>query len=940
MENTNPGTLVIGHINVQSLEPHFTDISSILTKKKIHILAMSETWLKTKHSSSCLRVDHYQLVRHDRSGKGGGGVALYIHDSIGYRVVDQSPRSDVYCLRPEYLFVLCNVGSLKILVGVVYNPPKCGYWNEVEESLLCANSSQDYTLLLGDLNIDWTVRSTPCTILRESLESCSLTPLPFDHTHHTSTSQSTIDYICCSDISKVASYTQMHHPEISGHDLLLATLSVAVPRFQRRAITCRSLKHFDKDCFLRDLAAVDWALVHEFVHVDDMVHFFTANLVRTYDKHAPYVTFVPRGCSRPWDTQELRNLRNERNKAWARYKRTRKKWDRERYKHLRNLVKTATRNAISSHYRKRIASCKGANEMWKCVRELGLNGGGQEPFQLPVSVDELNEFYVRGGGPDTQVSLNQSVRISPDDRFYFSHVEPCDVIDAIKRMRSNARGTDDISNSLLRMSLPIILPTLLHILDQSLQAGIFPSQWKEAIVVPLPKCSNPRDKKDFRPISILPAPSKILEAVALKQINQFIDRFNLLDDYQSAYRSHHSTHTALLNITDDIRAGIDRGEVTLLAAIDFSKAFDCINVDLLIDKLIAYGFSDTACDWVRSFLSARPQAVRSPAGVLSTFLSRNKGVPQGTKSGPNFFSIYINDASSVLVHSKHGIYADDFTIYISGPPSDIPLLVERMNSDISRLVTWALANDLRINSAKTQAMFFGSRRFISQLRASPAPQLCVEDHRLEYSDTVKILGVTLDSTLSFRTQCTITAKKCNSTMARLRKKQDYLPSATKMHLVKALVFPHLDYCAGLFLDLSSELSTKLSRCMNAALRFATGLRKSDHISPAYANNNLLTYRSRRDYLCICLLASVLTSGQPAYLSSAFNFTNKSGTKRCSTLDLGLPHARTECYRNSYRIYVARLWNGIPVKLREDYPRSCFNSKVRDYFLNVSKTQRD
>ena len=224
----------------------------------------------------------------------------------------------------------------------------------------------------------------------------------------------------------------------------------------------------------------------------------------------------------------------------------------------------------------------------------------------------------------------------------------------------------------------------------------------------------------------------------------------------------------------------------------------------------------------------------------------------------------------------------------------------------------------------------------SQLRSKPAPQLCVAGHLLEYSDSIKILGVTLDSTLSFRTQCTITAKKCNSTLAVLRKQKDYFPSATKLHLVKALVFPHLDYCAGLFLDLSAELTTKLVRCMNAGLRFAAGLRKSDHISPTYVSNSILTYPSRRDYLCISLLASVLTSGEPVYLSRAFNFTNKKGLKRCSLLDLEIPRARTQCFQNSFPVYVARLWNSLPTELRQDYPRSCFKNKVREYFLNISK----
>ena len=137
--------------------------------------------------------------------------------------------------------------------------------------------------------------------------------------------------------------------------------------------------------------------------------------------------------------------------------------------------------------------------------------------------------------------LRPTARISPDNRFYFKHIQVDDVLEAVHSTRSNARGPDDIPISLLKECLPIILPILLNIFDCSLQSGVYPSSWKMATVRPLAKRHPPVDKDHLRPISILCAVSKVLEKVAFKQIDSFeFDSNELLDPLQSGFRKRHS----------------------------------------------------------------------------------------------------------------------------------------------------------------------------------------------------------------------------------------------------------------------------------------------------------------------------------------------------------------------------------------------------------------
>ena len=185
----------------------------------------------------------------------------------------------------------------------------------------------------------------------------------------------------------------------------------------------------------------------------------------------------------------------------------------------------------------------------------------------------------------------------------------------------------------------------------------------------------------------------------------------------------------------------------------------------------------------------------------------------------------------VLKHCKDYLYADDRYIYLRGSFNDLPDIIDKINEDLENISRWARQNGLIINASKMQAMWLGSRGYMSQLRQlnRNLPKIYMNGVT-EPSETFKVLGVMLDSTLSWRPQCNITAKKSFGALARLRKCGPYLPDCTKLTLVKTLVFPYFDYCAGIFLDLSDELSRKLSRCKNAALRFGPASRYLAHYS--------------------------------------------------------------------------------------------------------------
>lgn len=167
-------------------------------------------------------------------------------------------------------------------------------------------------------------------------------------------------------------------------------------------------------------------------------------------------------------------------------------------------------------------------------------------------------------------------------------------------LKSNASGTDHINIDMIMLTMPDSLTAITAIVNKSIQTAIFPSHWKVALITPIPKVNNPMTVKELRPVSILPCLSKVLERVIYIQMNKYLEHNNILPDAQSGFRKCRSTTTALLDVVDNVLVAQDSGMGTALTLLDFSRAFDTINIPLLLSKLSFYGFDHSAVAWFNS----------------------------------------------------------------------------------------------------------------------------------------------------------------------------------------------------------------------------------------------------------------------------------------------------------------------------------------------------
>ena len=289
--------------------------------------------------------------------------------------------------------------------------------------------------------------------------------------------------------------------------------------------------------------------------------------------------------------------------------------------------------------------------------------------------------------------------------FSFETVTIENISKQIKGLKpKSSTGHDGLSTILLKYISNDIIETLSLIINQSLCTGIFPHSLKIAKITPIYKKESPHITDNYRPISLLPAISKVFEKVVYVQVYEYFVKNNLLYKSQYGFRKFHSTELAAVELTNRITSQLDEGKLPLAIYLDLSKAFDTIDHDILIYKLSYYGVQGNSLNWFKSYLSNRTQYVEYN-GVSSNFANVDTGVPQGSILGPLLFIIYMNDIAKVTDKFYSVLYADDTSLEeplctFNTDLADNTALSASINEELKLITTWLALNKLSLNAKK------------------------------------------------------------------------------------------------------------------------------------------------------------------------------------------------------------------------------------------------
>ena len=352
--------------------------------------------------------------------------------------------------------------------------------------------------------------------------------------------------------------------------------------------------------------------------------------------------------------------------------------------------------------------------------------------------------------------------------------------------------------------------------------------------------------------------------------------------------------------------------------IDFTKAFDTISHTCLIRKLHSVGISDISLNWYKDFLSQRQQRVVIN-GVASDWLSVTRGVPQGSLLGPLLFSIYVNDMPSVVRSAVLNMYADDTTVYTTGKcPTHV---AQCLTNELEHLSTWCQANHLRINPAKTAAMFLCRRG----LQRCGSAKIYLEGHPLENKSVTDYLGVTIDSQLTFRQHVARVTSKAYGALKTLCHVKASLPTVTRILLYRTLVLPHLEYCSAIWDPHTAELTSKVERVQNRAMRYILDRPPRTSSDSLRQQLKWQTLEERRKFHRAKLTYRILKELAPTYLHGKFHKNSEIGRAGGRNADnIYVIRPNTNWVKNSFHYRATLTWNSLDPSIKRATSLSLFS----------------
>uniref|UniRef100_A0A8P4KSI9 Reverse transcriptase domain-containing protein n=1 Tax=Dicentrarchus labrax TaxID=13489 RepID=A0A8P4KSI9_DICLA len=539
---------------------------------------------------------------------------------------------------------------------------------------------------------------------------------------------------------------------------------------------------------------------------------------------------------------------------------------------------------------------------------------------------------VISGSPSSGTSANVNSDIYLD---CFSTIDLHQLTSIISSSKPSTCLLDPIPTRLLKEVVPLIGTSLLDMINLSLLSGYVPQSFKVAVIKPLLKKStlDPGVLANYRPISNLPFLSKILEKVVAKELCDFLHNNSLFEDFQSGFRVHHSTETALVKVNNDLLTASDNGLVSVLVLLDLSAAFDTIDHDILLQRLEhQIGIKGTALSWFKSYLSDRSQFVHvNDESSINTKVSH--GVPQGSVLGPILFTLYMLPLGNII--RNHSInfhcYADDTQLYLSIKPNEINQL-SKLQTCLTDIKSWMTCNFLMLNSEKNEILVLGPKN----LRDSLSKDIVTLDGiNLASSTTVRNLGVIFDQDLSFNSHIKQTSRTAFFHLRNIRKIRHILSQTDAEKLIHAFVTSRLDYCNSLLSGYPNKSIKTLQLIQNAAARVLTGTRKRDHISPVLATLHWLPIKCRIEFKILLLTYKALHGQAPSYLKELI--VPYYPTRTLRSLNAGLlvvpivPKSRTGARAFSYQAPL--LWNQLPVVVREADTLTTFKSRLKTFLFD-------
>ena len=943
----NRNRIIIGNLNINSIRNKFDALKTIISGN-IDILVITETKLDASFETAQFCIDGYnEPYRLDRN-RYGGGILIYIREGIPTRLLNfHAFPCDI-----EGMFLEINLRKTKWLLYGTYHPPGQEdkyFFDCLGKALDTYSNKYNKFLLAGDFNAEEGEPNLD-NFLRD-YDAKNI--VKFNTCFKNIENPSCIDLFITNSVNSFQNTKAISTGLSDFHIMVVTVLKTTFQKSKPREIIYRDYSKFNEDTFRENLKeSLTRSNTYDYT-------IFEEKFISVLNAHAPMKKKIVRANHMPYMTKYHRKAIMKRSALEKKYYKSKSLVDKQAFKKQRNycnrIYKREKRKYFKNLNLKKLTDNK---TFWKTVKPFLSNKGdfhkkitlieGEniiledkevaeklsnyfENAVKSLEIIENNDILTPVNGIDDNVDIaikkyenHPSILVIKEKvslnlpSFSFSLTDITDIENEINYLNPNKATTfNNIPAKNLKQTSDICSPTLNKIWCEAVSICSFPSKLKLADITATYKDGDATCVKNYRPISVLPVVSKLFERIMQNQIFLYIEEY--LSPFLCGYRKGYSTQYALLGLIEKWKQMLDNHGYSGAVLMDLSKAFDTINHELLIAKLDAYGFNKQSLRLIRSYLTERWQRTKINKS-FSSWIELQGGVPQGSVLGPLLFNIYINDLFFIIEQTDICNYADDNTLNAC----DISLnnLLRRLEHDSLLAIEWFQNNYMKLNEGKCHLLISGYKHEVIWAK--------VGERKIWESKEKKLLGLNLDSDLTFTSHISKICTKAGQKLAAISRIAKFMSLEKRRILIKSFFESQFEYCSLSWMFHSRTLNNRINDLHYRALRL---IYREDSMSfnELLKKDGSVTIHHRNIQKLGIEIYKVKNDLSPIIMHEIFPHRNYNGPHIRSQTDFELPHVNsTRKGQETLRFIGPKIWDIIPDSIKESSSLSIFKNKIKNW----------